>query len=152
MILVTVGTTLTFDDLIQTVDELAAAQFFDEKVICQIGHGSYIPKHCEYFKFQKNLDALIDQASLIVCHGGTGSTLELLIKEKRFVAVANPKGADNHQAQFLTRLGQQTPILWTADLQQLATMIDKARHHEYQASNLPHLADDLLEYLSACQK
>lgn len=149
MIFVTVGTTLTFDDLIQAVDELAAANVFGEPVICQIGQGSYLPQHCEYFKFQKNLDEYVDRASLVICHGGTGSTLEMLIKQKRFVAVANPKGADNHQAQFLAKLAQQTPVIWVADLAELPTKINQARQGDLKPTDtLPHLADDLLAYLS----
>lgn len=147
MIFVTVGTTLTFDDLIRTMDDIATSDMVQEEIICQIGSGEYIPQHCEHFRYTPNLEELIDRASLVIGHGGTGTVLSLLSSGKPFIAVANPLGADDHQAQFLARLEQTATILWTRDLSQLPQLILDARTHQVESRPGLRLADDLIDFI-----
>ncbi len=147
MIFVTAGTTLPFDALVRAVDELVAGRVITDSVICQIGHGDYLPLHCEYFRFQPNVDAYIERAALVIGHGGTGTVTGLLASGKPFVAVANPLGADNHQAQFLERLAKLTPFLWTDDLSQLSDLIARAPGFVFQRNTSEHLAGDLCAFL-----
>lgn len=147
MIFVTVGTTLPFDALVQAVDALVAGQVITDPVVCQIGHGDYLPQHCEHFRFQPNIDEYIAQASLVIGHGGTGTVTGLLASGKPFVAVANPLGADNHQAQFLERLAHLAPFLWTADLARLPALIAQAPHFVSNRQANEHLATDLSDFL-----
>jgi beta-1,4-N-acetylglucosaminyltransferase len=148
MIFVTVGTTLVFDELIEIMDQLVATGKIQDQVICQIGNGSYIPEHCDYFRFKPSVDDLIEQAQLVICHGGTGSTLGVLAKGKKFIAVANPRGIDNHQSQFLQRIAQIVPILWTQELQYLPELIQQAESFQYDTIEIPCLVDDLNEYIT----
>ncbi|MCG5495339.1 PssE/Cps14G family polysaccharide biosynthesis glycosyltransferase [Ectothiorhodospira variabilis] len=147
MIFVTVGTTLPFDDLIRAMDDIVTSTKVKEKVICQIGSGEYLPQNCEYFRYTPKLDDFIDSASIVIGHGGTGTVLSLLSSGKPFVAVANPLGADDHQAQFLKRLEQAATILWTRDLSQLPQLILRARHHRLESRPGLRLADDLINFI-----
>lgn len=147
MIFVTAGTTLPFDTLVQAVDRLVDSGVLSDQVICQIGHGEYIPSHCQHFRFQPNIDDYIARAALVIGHGGTGTVTGLLASGKPFVAVANPLGADNHQAQFLERLAQLTPFLWTTDLAQLPALIAQAPAFVAQRNASEHLAGDLCAFL-----
>lgn len=147
MIFVTIGTTLVFDDLIEAVDNLVAGGIITDPVVCQIGNSAYIPKNCEYFRFQPNIDEWTGKASLVICHGGTGSVLSLLTQKRPFIAVANPRGAEDHQAQFLERLSRSISILWTKDLKELPGLIEKARMFEPKALDGERLADDLRKFL-----
>lgn len=149
MIFLTVGTTLVFDDLVKKVDSLIAQRVITEPVLCQIGAGKYVPEHCESFRYkpQQEINSLVDQASMVIAHGGTGTVLGLLAANKRFVAVANPLGADDHQRQFLENLGKQIDILWTADLEKIAFLIARARDHQVKPASGLRLADDLRAYL-----
>lgn len=147
MIFVTVGTTLTFDGLVQAIDALVERGEITEQVICQIGNGDYVPQHCEHFRFVRNADDYIERASLIIGHGGTGTVTGLLASGKPFIAMANPLGAGNHQAQFLERLSQLMPFLWTADLDSLPGLILRAKSFVPQATASPRLTDDLRAYL-----
>lgn len=147
MIFVTVGTTLCFDELIEMVDNLVASKSISEPVICQIGNGTYIPKNCEYFRFKPNIDHLIEQASLVICHGGTGTVCSLIAMKKIFIAVANRRGADDHQTQFLSPLSKKLPLLWTKNLDELSDLIQKAATFRPQPITTEHLADDLKRYL-----
>ncbi|CAI8762295.1 PssE/Cps14G family polysaccharide biosynthesis glycosyltransferase [Methylocaldum szegediense] len=149
MILVTVGTTIPFDDLIRSIDSLIEKNRIHDKVICQIGRGKYIPKNCEYFRFKDSLDELVKQASLVVTHGGTGTVLSLLTEGKRFVAVVNKDAADNHQQDFLDRLSKEIPIRWVTDCSMLDQAIQEAQSAQVPYLALPSLAGDLINYIRA---
>lgn len=148
MIFVTVGTTLHFDELIEAVDNLVGKGVISEPVVCQIGNGKYIPKNCEYFRFQKSIEEEISRSSLVICHGGTGTVFSLLTKGKSFVSVANTRGAHDHQTQFLSQLGKNGCLLWTKNLDELPMLIKKASTFKPKPFYSEHLADDLTEYLN----
>jgi UDP-N-acetylglucosamine transferase subunit ALG13 len=148
VIFVTVGTTLPFDALIETIDRLVAERGIAEPVVCQIGHGAYEPRHCEHFRFTPDIEQYFDRASLVVGHGGTGTVTSLLASGKPFVVVANPLGADDHQAQFLSKLSTLVRFLWTSDLGELPTLLARARQFEPSAVEGQRLIDDLRAYLA----
>jgi UDP-N-acetylglucosamine transferase subunit ALG13 len=147
VIFVTVGTTLPFDDLIAAVDRLVETGAITEPVTCQIGHGNYVPLHCEHFGFTAQIDDYLDRASLVVGHGGTGTVTGLLASGKPFVVVANPLGAGNHQAQFLARLSELVSFLWTADVAELGDLIRRARHFTPSGAPGKRLTEDLRRFL-----
>jgi UDP-N-acetylglucosamine transferase subunit ALG13 len=147
VIFVTVGTTMAFDKLIRQIDELVEKGAITEPVICQTGHGTYEPKHCEHFRFRPSLDDLFAQADLVVTHGGA-TVISLLVGRKPFVAVPNDIAADQHQLYFLRRLAKQTPLYWTTDLSQLGALIQTARTSALDFDQMPSLAVDLRSYLN----
>lgn len=149
MIFVTVGTTLSFDVLIEAVDNFAAAGSIPGPVVCQIGNGAYIPKNCEHFRFQASIDDWIKKASLVVCHGGTGTVLALLSMKKNFIAVANKLGADDHQAQFLARLNKNIPILWTGEVGELPGLVQKAASFRPDEIKAERVSDDIRRYINS---
>jgi beta-1,4-N-acetylglucosaminyltransferase len=100
MIFVTVGTT-HFDDLIREVDRLAECGVMTDPVYAQIGSGKYIPRYTEWVRFLPNLRQIEKSATLVICHGGTGSVFELLEMGKPFIAVPNRALKDDHQSDFL---------------------------------------------------
>lgn len=104
MIFVTVGTH-SFDLLVETVDQAVRRKFVSERVIQQIGYGGeYVPRYCEYFRGAPSIEPFERLADLVVGHGGTGTTLELLLMGKPFISVSNPAMKDNHQHDFLIAL------------------------------------------------
>lgn len=147
MIFVTVGTH-RFDALIKAVDELAGSGLLPDPVVYQIGSGEHLPSHGEYFRFERGLQDRIDSASLVICHGGTGTVFSLLNSGKPFVAVANRALAHDHQSQFLARIAGIADILWTKDLSELPELIEKARTHHPRLGAVERLGNDLKNYLS----
>ncbi len=123
MIFVTVGTT-DFDSLVQRMDELAPC--LEEKVICQIARGSYIPVNCEWFRFAPSLDAYLDEARLVVSHGGLGSIMEVIRLGKPLVGVSNPDRHDLHQEDLLGTLEAGDYIHWCRSLDALPEGIARA--------------------------
>lgn len=147
MIFVTVGTT-HFDALVRAADEIFLGPRSGEKVVFQIGSGSYLPASGEFFRFKPSIDQELDAASLVITHGGM-TVLGLLARRQRFVAVANVSLADNHQGAMLGRIAQFSSLIWTEDLKELGLCIDKALSNDTATWNAPCLADDLRHYMNA---
>ena len=147
MIFVTVGT-FNFDPLIEYIDSLVEQNIINDKVICQIGNGSYIPKNCEYFKYTKEIESYILKSDLVISHGGTGSILGLISLNKQFIAVANTSLSDNHQEEFLRKLSEKRPIKWLSDLTELPLVISspkKISNHNHESENT--LSEYVRQYL-----
>ncbi len=75
MILLTVGTQLPFDRLVQIMDKIAPE--LSDTIFAQIGQGEYIPRNFEYCRMAApdELAEKFGSASRIVSHAGTGSLL-----------------------------------------------------------------------------
>jgi len=151
MIFVTVGT-CSFDSLVEAVDRLRADGDISDDVVCQIGSGSYLPEHCDYFRTAPTLDTWYDRARMVICHGGTGTVHELLSMGKPFVAVANEQLSGNHQAEFLTACEKMFGILWCRRLDRLSAAIGEVHLRKPQLASCGDLAGDLRDYLDGLHR
>ena len=124
MIFCTVGTT-EFDSLVQTMDAIAAE--IDEPVLFQIGQGYYEPTRGEWFRFRSSIEDLVAEASLVVAHGGFGTTVEVLQSGTPLVSVPNPDRYDQHQEAILNRFATDGYLIACFDLTSLHNAIARAR-------------------------
>lgn len=122
MIFVTVGS-ISFDDLIRRVDDAVARGEIEGEVLLQIANGSYEPVHCEFFRTAPGLDPYYERASLVVGHGGTGTTLEVIERGLRLISVSNPNMIDNHQHEFLEALDRRGFTRYCRAIDDLPAMI-----------------------------
>ncbi len=126
MILVTVGTTMPFDELVAEADRLVGAGVLDEEVVCQSGESAYRTTHCRPIRALPSLEDMLASASLVVTHGGA-TVIQLLMMKKPFVAFPNPRGAGHHQHHFLERVSTVARISWSTDVADLARLIGERR-------------------------
>ncbi len=124
MIFCTVGTT-DFDDLVRAVDALAPE--LDEPVLFQIGHGLYEPRHGEWFRFRPDISDYIREASLVIAHGGFGTTVDVLYAGTPLISVPNPDRFDKHQEQIIRQFGAEGYLIPCFQLTDLPAAITKAR-------------------------
>jgi len=124
MIFCTVGTT-EFDPLIQAMDALAPRM--DEPVVFQIGAGYYEPIQGEWFRFRSSIEDLVAEASLVVAHGGFGTTIEVLQSGTPLVSVPNPDRYDQHQEAILGRFAADGYLIACSDLADLDDAIARVR-------------------------
>ncbi len=117
---------MPFDELLVEIDRLAGAGLLGERVLCQSGQSSYRMKHAEQFMSTPTLADLIEQASLIVSHGGA-TVIQLLIAQKPFVAIPNPRGAGDHQTGFLREIAATADISWSPRVSDLERLITERR-------------------------
>ncbi len=149
MIFVTVGTG-KFDELIRRIDMTAAS--IKEKIIAQIGNGEYTPKNMEYFRFRQNLMPYYKKASLVISHGGAGTTFELLAIGKKIVSIANPNRTDVHQEEILKALSKDDYLIWCKNLGELGETIKKAEGFNFKKYKQPEcgIAEKIKEFLKKC--
>jgi UDP-N-acetylglucosamine transferase subunit ALG13 len=145
MIFVTVGST-RFDKLIEAVDRAKENGLLTEDVICQIGNGDYIPKHCDHFKFRPSIDDLLASASLVITHGGT-TALSLLASRRPFVAIANTALSGDHQTHFLRAVAGLAKIPWSNEPADLPILLEQVKKTDFKAVKIPSLADSLVEFI-----
>ncbi len=148
MIFCTVGTT-EFDDLVRAVDELAPE--LGEPVIFQIGHGTYEPKHGEWFRFRPDITPYFQQASLVIAHGGFGTTVDALYAGARLVSVPNPDRFDKHQEQIIRQFAAEGYLVPCFHLDRLAEAVEQARTQPLRPYDPPQttLHLEIREFLNA---
>lgn len=106
LLFATVGATLPFDRLVDTVAELKARGEIPEDVVIQTGVGGHTPEGVETVEtlpFER-IQELLRDASIVICHGGTGSLITALREGCGVIAMPRlmEKGEhyDNHQAEI----------------------------------------------------
>ena len=125
MLFVTVGST-DFDALVRQMDAIATR--LGEEITMQIGSGRYEPVNATaLFRYAPSLDPYMDEADLIVSHGGLGTVMEALRKGKRLVAVSNLDRYDSHQDDLLSHLSEAGHLIWCRDLASLEQDLARAR-------------------------
>lgn len=150
MILVTVGTTMPFDELLEEADRLAGSGIIAEELVCQSGQSACELKYGRKFVACPSLDKLIEQSSLVITHGGA-TVIQLLIAKKPFVAFPNPRGAGDHQTNFLREISRVATISWSMNVRDLERLISERRTLGPAAVNahIPRASDLILSFASA---
>ena len=118
MIFVTVGTQVEpFKRLLKAVDEEIEKGTIKDTVIVQAGCTKYKSDNMiihDYLPMEV-FDEYMDQADLIICHGGVGSILGGLNRKKKVIAVARLKKykehVNDHQTQIIDNFIRNLTII-----------------------------------------
>lgn len=120
MILVLLGTQdKSFKRLLEYVDNAIENKVIKEKVIAQVGHTKYESKNIEMFDLipRNEMDKLIEEAHLIITHGGVGFISDAIKHNKKIIAVPRLKKynehTNDHQLQIIeefSKLGYLLPL------------------------------------------
>lgn len=151
MILVTIGTSVPFDRLLEGVRRIRT----DERVIVQRGLSGWCADSVECVDFM-SYPALVEHvrsARLVVTHAGVGSILVCLQNGKRPIVTPRlhrfGEAVDDHQVDLGRRLHDAGVVTLVEDLDLLPGVVEAAAPATREA--LPArraLADDLREYLT----
>jgi len=146
MIFVTVGTT-KFDKLVKEVDKIAPG--LRRKVIIQIGDGTYKPKNCRYFNFNPKLNRFLEDADLIISHGGAGTIFEALNMRKKLICIENPNVNDSHQWDLLKKLEDEKYLIWCKNVSKIRDSIVLSRTFKYRKYVIPKctINEDIIKFL-----
>ena len=106
LLFATVGATLPFDRLINSVAAIKAEGAITERIILQTGEGGVQPPglECHETLDFDTVQDILRKASIVVCHGGTGSLITALRQGCHVIAM--PRLADlgehydDHQSQI----------------------------------------------------
>ena len=134
MILVTLGTQdKSFERLLKAIDKEIEKGNIKDKVLVQAGYTKYKSKNMEIFKSVSNdrLEELMDEASLIITHGGVGSILTALKHQKKVIATPRlakyNEHTNDHQKQIIEEFGKLGYIIPLKDLTKLDKMLVKSK-------------------------
>lgn len=143
MIFVTVGThEQPFDRLVRCMDELKGEGTIREDVIIQTGYSRWIPKNCTWRQWMsyQEIDGYMEQARIIVTHGGPSSFLMPLKMGKVPVVMPRKKEygehINNHQAEFVRGLNTKSSCIIVVE----------------EAEELREVLNHYEQYRSVCQK
>lgn len=115
MILVTLGT--QDQKFYRLLDYIEMSHINDRIVVQAGGSNDYKSKKMEIFKFidYDEMNKLIDEADVIITHGGTGSILTPLKKGKKVIACARlekfQEHINDHQKEIVTLFKNEGYIL-----------------------------------------
>ncbi|TMC48141.1 MAG: multidrug MFS transporter [Chloroflexi bacterium] len=143
MILVTTGTSgEAFDRLLGAVETLGAG----ESIVVQHGPSRLRPANarCVDFVAFTELVRLVQDARVVVTHGGVGSILVVLMNDKRPLVVPRlaqyGEAVDNHQLELATKLAEADLVTVVDDPTELGAFVRtadaKGNHHGERSDSL----------------
>ena len=146
MILVLTGThQQQFNRLLEAVDALALPD-----VIAQTGHSTFQPRGtCHQSLPFEDVQRLLREADIVICHAGTGTVMSALAAGKcpvvapRFVQFG--EHVDNHQIELVAALAENDLIIPWLPGNDLAAALEQARGKNTlrQAGPAPALVEHL---------
>ncbi|EMY4796375.1 MULTISPECIES: PssE/Cps14G family polysaccharide biosynthesis glycosyltransferase [Bacillus cereus group] len=130
MIFVTTGThEQQFNRLVKKIDEMKKNKEITDEVFIQYGYSTYIPKYCKGSKLigYNEMMKKMEEASVIITHGGPGSIMTPLSLGKTPIVVPRNKDfdehVDNHQIDFVKRLEKKRQVIAVYDINQMREKI-----------------------------
>ena len=156
MILVTLGTQdKGFPRLLKQIDEEIKKGNIKEKVIVQAGCTKYESDNMEIFDLipSDEFDKLVARADLIITHGGAGSILTAIKKNKKVIAAARLKKykehTNDHQIQIVKEFAKDGYILELRDFSKLGKLIVKSKTFKPKkfVSNTPNMLKMIDDYI-----
>lgn len=133
---VTVGTVLPFDRLVDMVVELKARGELPEEVVIQTGAGGRAPEGLETHESLPfdQMQAILRQADIVICHAGTGSLITALQQGCRVIAVprrsALQEHYDDHQEQIARVLAERGLVAVANTTEELSAALKRLRERE----------------------
>lgn len=133
MIFVTVGThEQQFNRLVACMDRLKGEGLIQEDVVIQTGYSDYEPKYCRWQKLfpYPEMVELVNQARIVITHGGPSSFIMPLQVGKIPVVVPRQKQFDehvnDHQLDFCREVAKrQKNILLVEDVAELQQVLER---------------------------
>ncbi len=137
-VLITVGSTnFKFDRLFETVDELIEEGVLQgDLVTAQTGVTDYKIKNYNHFEFATNeeMASFMEDATVIICHAGTGTVTGALSKGKKVIVFPRLKKFNEHesdnQLELATAFKEVGYVEFATDKEGLKSAIERINDFE----------------------
>jgi UDP-N-acetylglucosamine transferase subunit ALG13 len=133
LVFATVGAILPFDRLVSAVAELKAAGDLPMRLVLQTGVGGLKPggiESVETLPFGE-VQALLRDASIVICHGGTGSIITALREGCHVIAMPRLQRLgevyDDHQAEIVEAFEVRGLVLSASTTEELKAALDATK-------------------------
>ena len=134
MILVLLGTqNNSFHRLLEEIEKNITEGTIKEEVIVQAGYTKYKSHKMRIIDLisREELEKLQDEANLIITHGGVGSIISSIRKEKKVIAVPRlheyGEHVNNHQIDIIKRFREEEYIIGIETVEQLKDALKKVK-------------------------
>ena len=134
MIFVTLGTNdENFERLLKAIDKAIDNKVIKDKVIVQAGCTKYESKNMEIFSLipKEKFEELVEQCDFLITHGGVGSILTGLNKNKKVVVVPRlakfKEHGNDHQLQIVENFGKMGYIIPVNKMEDLEKAIKSVK-------------------------
>jgi UDP-N-acetylglucosamine transferase subunit ALG13 len=133
LLFATVGATLPFDRLVDSVAALKAEGAIPERVIMQTGEGGHAPDGLEVSETLPfdQVQSILRDARIVVCHGGTGSLITALRQGCQVIAMPRLSSLgehyDDHQAEITAAFAARGLVLVANTPEELRQALAEAR-------------------------
>lgn len=135
MILVLLGTQHNeFSRLLQKIEECILNGVIKEKVIVQAGFTEFSSNNMEIFDLipLDELEKMVSEANFVITHGGVGSILTALNKNKKVIAVPRlskfNEHVNDHQKQIVDIFNQKKYIIGIEEVDELPEALEKVEN------------------------
>lgn len=157
MILVLLGTqNNSFVRLLDAIQECIESGIIEEKVVVQAGFTKYKSKKMDIFSMidKEDYNKLIDEANFVICHGGVGSIISCLSKEKKVIVVPRLKKygehVNDHQIQIARKFEQDGYVKCVLNMKYLGRTINQIekfnpKKYESEESNVLSIVEDFID-------
>lgn len=134
MILVVLGTQdKPFTRAIQIVEQAVKDQIIQDEVIVQAGNTSYASEYLSIFDFltMDEFDSFMEQADLVITHGGVGSILGALKLQKPMIAIPRlaklGEHGNDHQLEIVEEFAKNGYLIPLYENDDFAAVYEQAR-------------------------
>lgn len=134
MILVLLGTqNNSFHRLLEEIEKNLQNGKIDEEVIVQAGYTKFESKNMKIFDLipKEKLEELQKKADLIITHGGVGSIISSIEKDKKVIAVPRlheyGEHVNNHQKEIVSDFHKKGYIIGIESVEELEKAIHNAK-------------------------
>lgn len=147
-----------FDRLIIEIERLIESGIIKEKVVAQVGVSKYRPKldsdkiQVKDFTSPEEMKYFMENADLVITHGGVATIIEALNNGKKIIAVPRLKKykehVNDHQLQIIESFNQKGYIIGTNGVEDIQEALNKAKDFtvkKYESNN-----KNFLEKLENC--
>ncbi len=145
MILVLFGTQQNeFTRLLRKIEDLIDDGIITDKVVVQAGFTKYKTDKMEIFDMisEEKLEKLIDEADIVITHGGIGSIITSLEKHKKVIAVPRlhefNEHVNDHQKQIVRVFNEKKYLIGIQnvdDLPDALKRLETFEPEEYKKNN-----------------
>lgn len=133
MILVTLGTQdKSFVRLLNAVEKAVQEKKITDRVVVQAGYTSFHSDDMEIMDYipEDHFTGLIEEASLIITHGGVGTIMTALKHHKKILAAARlseyQEHTNDHQTQLLESFAEKGYLIYMKDLSDIGPYLKQA--------------------------
>lgn len=156
MILVVLGTQdKKFTRLLKAVEREIKKGNIKDRVVVQAGQTDYKSDVMEIFDLMSapEFDKLMDEADIVITHGGAGTILTAIKKGKKIIAAARlakyKEHHNDHQKQIIKEFADQGYLLELKDFNKLDELLKKIKTFKPKKfeSNTPNMIKLLEEYI-----